>query len=331
MYESLKALDEIRLNFSQQGLFIINLTLAFIMFGVALDIKVDSFKKIINNPKSVVIGVISQFFLLPAVTFLIVWLLKSWITPSVALGMLLVASCPGGNISNFISAFAKGNAALSVSLTAIATLGAIFMTPINFSFWGGLYASTSPLLRPIEIDPLEMFKTVFVLLGIPLIVGLWFSAKFPKITAKIIKPIKNLSILVFMGIVVMAFINNFDYFINYIGYIFILVMIHNAVALTTGYSFASLFNITRKDRRSLSIETGIQNSGLGLVLIFNPNIFPPDLNVGGMAFVAAWWGIWHIVAGLMIAWLWQMKPLPDKEKVGYFRRKRENQTNVNEK
>jgi len=310
MLESLKVLDELRLNFSQSGLFVLNLTLAFIMFGVALEIKLEHFKKVILTPVSTLVGVFSQFFLLPLFTFLIAILLKHYITPTIALGMILVASCPGGNISNFMSSLARGNVALSVSLTAIATLSAIFMTPLNFSLWGGLFTDiysrtdASGLVRPLEIDVWQMFQTVFILLGIPLLLGMWFNHRFPDLTKKMVVPIKRLSIVFFMGMVVMAFMNNFDYFKAHIKYIFLLVLIHNAVALTAGYSIAALFKRNATDRKTISIETGIQNSGLGLVLLFNPKIFPPDLAIGGMAFITAWWGIWHILSGLGIAGLW---------------------------
>jgi len=310
MFESLKELDVLRLNFSQESLFVLNLTLAFIMFGVALEIKIEHFKKIILNPRSTIIGVISQFFLLPAITCAFALLMKNFITPTVALGMILVASCPGGNISNFISSLAKGNTALSVSLTAIATLVAIFMTPLNFAFWGGVFTKvyskmqTNQLLRPLEIDPMGIFTTVFILLGIPLVIGMWVAWRFPGFTSKIVKPVKRLSILIFIGIVVMAFANNYEFFVAHIQYIFILVLLHNATALATGYTFGSITKVPRIDRRTITIETGIQNSGLGLVLIFNPKIFPADLAVGGMAFVTAWWGIWHILAGLGLAGFW---------------------------
>ncbi|MFP4023463.1 MAG: bile acid:sodium symporter family protein [Thiohalospira sp.] len=306
---SLEVLDKIHLNFSQGGLLFMNITLAFIMFGVALEIDLESFRKIISKPKSLITGIISQFFLLPLLTFILVLILEP--TPAVALGMILVASCPGGNISNFISSMAKANIALSVSLTAFTTLGAIFMTPLNFAFWGGLYAKSHPLLRPIEIDPIQMFQTVFIILGIPLIIGMLFAKKFPELTSKIKKPIKILSILIFAGYVVAALSNNFNYFIKYIHLIALIVFIHNALALLTGFTFSTILKISRRDRRSISIETGIQNSGLGLVLIFNPKLFPPELELGGMAFIAAWWGIWHIIAGMGIASLWSRKKLTD--------------------
>lgn len=304
MYEELKALDTIRLNFSPAGLHVMNLTLAFIMFGVALDLKPDNFKRIVSNPKSTIIGFLSQFIILPALTFVLVWTLKSYITPSIALGMILVAACPGGNISNFISSLSKANIALSVSLTAIATLAAIVLTPANFAFWGKMYAASSPLVRPIEIDPLQMFQTVFILLGIPLISGIWFSWKFPETTKKIIRPIKSISIIIFVGFVIAALATNFSYFLQHIKFILFIVLIHNALAISTGYFAGLSFRLSSPDRRSVAIETGIQNSGLALVLIFNPKIFPEHLHVGGMAFIAAWWGIWHILSGLFIAYFW---------------------------
>ncbi len=310
MYEALLHLDELRLNFSSESLFVLNLTLAFIMFGVALEIKIEHFKQIVKKPKSAIVGFVSQFFVLPLVTFIVIMVFNRLITPNVALGMILVASCPGGNISNFISSLAKGNTALSVSLTALATLSALILTPFNFAFWGGLYTNfvshvdANSLLRPLEIDPIEMFKAVFILLGIPLVIGMFVNHRFPVFTSKIVKPLKNLSIILFMVIVVLAFKRNYDFFIQHIKYVFIIVLVHNALAISTGFVFATLFKLQRNDRRTISIETGIQNSGLGLVLIFNPKIFPVTLDVGGMAFIAAWWGIWHILAGLSIAFFW---------------------------
>lgn len=316
MHEDLLLLDSIRLNFSQASLHLMNITIGFIMFGVALDIKWGQFKDVLRNPRKVIVGLMAQFLILPAVTFLAVWLLGGFITPSVAFGMLLVASCPGGNVSNFISSVAKANVALSVSLTAAGTVLALIFTPLNFAFWGKLYSTTSPLLRPIVIDPLDMFRTVVILLGIPVIAGILFSQKLPRLTDKIKKPIKTLSIIIFAAFVIMAFRNNYGYFVQYINWILIIVLIHNSMALMSGYLTASVFGLNRIDRRTISIETGIQNSGLGLVLLFNPKIFPPELNMGGMAFIAAWWGIWHILAGLGIATFWSwVRPAKEAETV----------------
>jgi len=313
MKEALEVLDHVRLNFSQTGLLALNITIAFIMFGVALDIKIQHFKDVIMNPKSAIVGVVSQFLLLPAITFLFIILLNP--TPTVALGMILIASCPGGNISNFMSSLAKGNVALSVSLTAVATLAATFMTPLNFALWGKLYinyynsAGAGNYLVPIEIDFLQMVQTVVILLGIPVFLGLLFSQYMPRLTEKIKKPIRQLSIIIFIAFVIILLSANFNHFMSYIHLVFLIVLIHNALALGTGFSISSLFRLPRIDRRSITIETGIQNSGLALVLMFNPKIFPPELELGGMTIIAAWWGVWHIISGLSISTLWSKKEL----------------------
>lgn len=305
LFGNLEQLDTIRLNFNQESVNLMNIAIAFIMFGVALSIKPQHFKILIFNPKPVLLGVVAQYLLLPALTFLLVIILRP--STAVALGMILVAACPGGNVSNLISAISKSNITLSVSLTAITTVMSLFMTPFNFAFWGGLYAKHSPLLVPITIDPVEMFRTVFLILGIPVILGMFVGMKFPKFTKMVEKPVQATSIIFFIGFIVAALAGNFNLFLRYIHLIFFLVLIHNGLAFLSGYSLPKSLKVSEINSRTISIETGIQNSGLGLALIFNPRIFPPELHLGGMAFVAAWWGIWHIVAGLLLAFYWRRR------------------------
>ena len=312
MYEALQQLDPIKINFSASGMHVINIILSFIMFGVALGIKPAEFKELIKHPKSAIIGLTSQVIALPLVTFLLVIALSNWITPTVAMGMILVAACPGGNISNFMSSLSKANTELSVGLTATTTMLATITTPFNFAFYGGLYVKyiskhARHILQPLEIDNGQMFQTVFILLGIPLIAGIFFSHYFPRITEKLKKPIQVLSIVFFIAMVVLSFANNLDLFLKYILFIFFIVLIHNFLALFTGFGLASIFKLPNADRRTLTIETGIQNSGLGLVLLFNPKIFPPELALGGMLFITAWWGIWHIISGLSISLYWSKR------------------------
>lgn len=298
------------MNFSQDSLLILNLTIAFIMFGVALELRPVHFRNLALNPKSAIVGAISQFILMPAMTFILAIALRNYITPTIGLGMILVAACPGGNVSNFFSALARGNVALSVSLTAVSDLGAIVITPFNFAFWGSLFTkvysllNASELVRPLEIPLMHVFQTVVVLLGIPLVLGMIINLNFPKFTAGILIYIKRLSLLAFGAIIAVMFLKNWEYFVQYIRYIFLIVLIHNILALSVGYTFASLFKRPYRDRKTISIETGIQNSALALILLFNPNIFPPGIAVGGMAFIAAWWGLWHLVAGLVMGGIW---------------------------
>jgi BASS family bile acid:Na+ symporter len=294
-----ESIDALQLNLNSGGLHIMNLSLAFIMFGVALELTLDDFKKVAKNPKGTIIGLSSQFFLLPALTFLIVLILEPH--PSFALGMMMVAACPGGNISNFFSLLARGNAALSVSMTAFATMLSIFMTPFNFAFWASLYGPTNAILTEIHLELFEVFRIIVLILGIPLILGMTLRHFKDELSQTISPYIKNFGIIFFAGFVIVAFSMNFDNFMSYVHLVVVLVFIHNTVALSSGYGLAYIFKLPRKDRKSISIETGIQNSGLGLLLIFN--FFD---GLGGMALVAAWWGIWHIVAGLSIGWYWSI-------------------------
>jgi len=310
MLEAFQEMDSIRLNFSPDSLKILNLTIAFIMFGVALELKAQHFKNLALNPKSAIVGAVSQFILMPTMTFILAIVFRNYITPTIGLGMILVASCPGGNVSNFFSSLARGNVALSVSLTAISDFGAILITPFNFFFWGTAFTKTYALLsaseyvRPLEIPFMHVMQTIIVLLGIPLTLGMLINYFFPKFTDKILVHVKRLSLLAFAAIIAIMFMKNWEYFVEYIQYIFLIVFIHNAIALSMGYGFASLFKRPFRDRKTISIETGIQNSGLALVLLFNPKIFPAELAVGGMAFIAAWWGLWHLLAGLTMGGIW---------------------------
>ena len=312
MYEQLLLLDDVRINFSASGMHAVNIVLAFVMFGVALGIRAQMFKNVFKYPKSVLIGFFSQVVGLPAMTFLLVILFNNWITPMVAMGMILVASCPGGNISNFMSQMSKAHIELSVSMTAISTALSTIITPFNFALWGGFYVNfvnkrAADALQILEIPVLQMFETIFILLGIPLILGMLTAKYLPKIAEKLKKPMQYFSLIFFVIMVVLAFGNNLNLFMKYIFFIFILVFIHNGSALALGYGLASAFRLPDIDRRTLTIETGIQNSGLGLVLLFNPKIFPPELAIGGMLFVTAWWGIWHIISGVTVSFLWSRR------------------------
>lgn len=165
-----ESLNAINIHLGNTGLLVMNISLAFIMFGVALELSVSDFKRLINDPKPTIIGVFSQFFLLPALTYLLVIAFRP--QPSLALGMFMVAACPGGNISNFFSLLARGNAALSVSLTAIATSLAIILTPFNFTLWASLYEPTHLILKDIHINLWEVLKIIGLILGIPLLLGM---------------------------------------------------------------------------------------------------------------------------------------------------------------
>lgn len=289
-------IDSIVLNFSPASLTLLNAILAIVMFSIALDLKPDNFSRLLSQPRSLLAGVISQFLLLPAFTFVLVLIMSP--RPSIALGMMLVAACPGGNISNFITHRAGGNAALSVSLTAFATVGAIIMTPFNTAFWASLYEPTAAILRQTSIDPVQVAVTVFFMLILPLCLGVLTNIRKPELAQKIRKPLQWLSMAIFVAFIVLALAANWGFFLNYAGAVALLVVIHNGLALLIGNTTSRIAGLSEFDRRSITIETGIQNSGLGLILIF---AFFNGL--GGMAVVAAFWGIWHAISGMGLALL----------------------------
>ena len=313
MKEQLESLNSVSINFGEGGVMIVNVILAFVMFGVALGIKPRTIKDIVKKPKAIMAGALLQWFALPAVTFVVALALSPIITPMVALGMILVASCPGGNISNFLSSLSKGNVVLSVSLTAVTTSMSPIITPLNFFLWGSLYSHFISIKNdiPVLVIPFfPMLEQILLLLGLPIVLGLLFAHYYPSATKKIMKPLQALSVVLFIGMVVVAFTQNFQIFIDNIFYVFFIVMLHNAVALATGYFGGRMAGLPRNDVKSMTIETGIQNSGLGLALLFNHAIFPPEIwhgHYGGMLFVTAWWGIWHIISGLSVAYYFRRK------------------------
>ena len=307
--ETISAIDSIEVQLNAGGMNTINIVLAFVMFGVALGIKPRMFVDVFKKPKSVLLGMLCQLILLPALTCGLAILFGSWISPMMGLGMILVAACPGGNISNFMSSLGKANIELSVSLTAISTALAVLMTPFNFWLWGNLYLSSAAVAADVPrlVIPLwDVFKTIFILLGIPLTLGILCSQYLPKVANALKKPLQWISIVFFIAMVILSFSSNMDAFLRCVKYIFLVVLIHNLLALSIGYSVGTIAKVPFRDRRTLTIETGIQNSGLGLALMLGTSLFANFPPHGGMLVITAWWGIWHIIAGLTIATIFNL-------------------------
>ena len=296
----MQELDNVQIHFDNSGLWVLNVALAIVMFGVALGITTKDFKRLLLEPKLVFVGLLSQFVLLPLLTFGLVVLIEP--QPSIALGMMMVAACPGGNISNFMTHLAKGNTALSVSLTALSTCLAMIMTPFNFELYGNLYQPTAQILKTVSVNPFELVKLVILILGIPLVLGMFFRYKHEVLATKLSSFLRPVSILIFAAIVVIAFTQNLDVFNQYVHHVLIIGIAHNILAILLGFFVAKIFMLSFKNQKTLAIETGIQNSGLGLLLIFT--FFN---GLGGMAILAAFWGIWHIISGLCLAFYWSYK------------------------
>lgn len=302
----MESVDQVQLNFNPATLTLLNVLIGMIMFGVALDIRVQDFKRILTDPRGPLVGLSAQFLFLPAMTFVLVLIIEP--LPSIALGMMMVAACPGGNFSNFLAHHAGANAALSVSMTAISTALAVVMTPANLSFWGGLNPSTAAILREVDLDPFALFKTILIILGLPLAAGMLVAGKKPVVAARLRRPMKVFSLSAFGLFIIGALIGNWEHFLQNVGYVAFAVALHNGLGLALGYWSGRLLGCHRYDARAISIEVGIQNSALALVLIFG--FFD---GLGGMAIIAAWWGVWHLISGLTVATYWSKHPVPIPE------------------
>lgn len=292
--------DQVLIQFNADQQIGLYWVLAFIMFGVALQIDVKDFRKILTHPKGVGVGLFSQFVFLPLLTYLLV----CWASPhpSLALGMFLVASCPGGNISNFMSSHARANVPLSVTLTAFASAFAIVLTPLNFMFYASLYTPTQELLQSISVDGASLFKLQLMMLALPLILGMGFASRFPSGAKALARWVHPLSLGIFIVLVSVAFWGNRGLFVEHFEVFFYWVLLHNAIALMSGYGLGFVLKLDVHMCRTIALETGIQNSGLGLALVF---AFFQGL--GGMAMITAWWGIWHIVSGLSVSSYFRLK------------------------
>lgn len=289
--------EAVHIRFDPDSQALLHALLAFIMFGVALELGVADIRGAFKRPRPTLVGMLSQFALLPAFTFLLLLVWRP--APGLALGLILVAACPGGNVSNFISAMARADVALSVTLTAVSTLLCVFLTPFNFGLWAGLLPDVQGMLTTVHLDAADLVRSVITLLLLPVLAGMAVNARWPVLSQRIRLPVRRVSMFLFLSLVAFALWNNRDGFMQHLDRVFMLVLVHNMLALAMGYYTGKAFRLEERQCRSLSIETGIQNAGLGLVISLS--FFP---SIGEMALVCAWWGVWHILSGMTLGWLW---------------------------
>lgn len=300
----MESIDAINIHFSQDNLRVLNICLALIMFSIALDIRREDFESLWKNPKPALIGMIAQLILLPIGTVALVFIFNS--PPSVALGMVAISACPGGNNSNYSTHLAKGNTALAITTTSISVIVCMVTMPLYIWLGAKVIPNISNLQREVSLDPFEMIKIVGLLILTPLVIGMLVRQKFPDFTAKIQKPFKTLSMILFFGLIMGAMLANIKNIKEYVGQVFLIVAVLNALALSGGYYFAKINGLSEADRRAITFETGIHNVTLALIVIFN--FFD---GLGGMALVAAWYGIWDLMTGFALAIYWGKKGIKE--------------------
>jgi BASS family bile acid:Na+ symporter len=288
--------DQLQFHFDPGSVRALEVALSTIVFGAALDLRVADLRRIAVSPKGPGIGLLAQFVLLPALASLAIWLLRP--APSIGLGLLLVAACPGGASSNFFTMLARGNVALSVTISAVSTLTAIAMTPLNFVFWGSTNPVTAELLRQIQVDPLAILRSGVITLILPTLAAMAVRRWRAGLADRLLTPVRVAGAILMIGFIAGGFASNLGH-IGTLREAVAIVLIVNGAGLAAGYGLARLAGLPAYDAKAVSLETGIQNVGFGLVLVFQ--FFG---GLGGMALIVGWWGVWHTISALALSLVW---------------------------
>ena len=288
------ALDSLRIVLDPFGQAGVALALVLVMFSVALGLRVDDFAFLREKPLLFAGGVISQVVILPLVTFLLILVLRP--AASIALGMIVVACCPGGAVSNLLTYLSRGNVAVSVALTATSSLLAAILTPTSILFWSQAYEPTATLLRTLDVNPLIFIGQTTLLLAVPLVLGMVLAARAPDVAARIKQRTTVLGVSVLVGVIIYGIVYFFPVLFPALPLLGGIVVLHNALAFATGALAGKALSRLSATRRALTFEIGIQNSGLALVILLSQL-----KGLGGAAAIAAVWGVWHLIAGGLLA------------------------------
>ncbi len=240
---------------------ILAISLIIIMFGMGLSLTLADFKRVLSFPKAMVIGLACQFITLPLIGYLIATSLD--LSPTSAIGIMLLAACPGGPTSNMLTYLAKGDLALSVSLTAMASVLSILTIPFVMQF---AMAEFSDMDQKVSVDAGTMIKQLLIIVLIPVGIGMYVKGKFPRFSAKMERPVKIASAIIFVLVVVGVTISIKDVFMMYLKEAGLPAILLNISTMTLGFLLAVWFKLTRPQAISISIETGIQNGTLAITL-----------------------------------------------------------------
>jgi BASS family bile acid:Na+ symporter len=214
--------------------------------------------------------------------------------------MLLVACCPGGSLSNVVTHWGRGDTAYSVSLSAVATVLAFILTPFNFAWTMSANPATHSFMQTLLLSPMDIASSLLFLLGIPLLAGLWLRHRHPMMADRWREPLGRFGLIALLLFIVIGLVRERHLLNVAILLPFALVVAHNALGLALGWITGNLFGLGVAQRRAITVEAGMQNSGLALGIIalqFDSNL--------GMVIIASLWGIWHIVSGMSLAFLWR--------------------------
>jgi BASS family bile acid:Na+ symporter len=300
----MESIDQALFNFSPKIGLAVAVMVGFLVFAVALDLTWDQFGGVLKKPKALGIGLLAQYLILPGVAFSIGLLMAA--TPSIALGLLLVACCPAGALSNYLTGVARGSVATSVSMTATSTLFSVVATPILFAFWASMNPEAKAVLERIEIDPKRVATLLLLMLIIPVAAGMIIRAKRPKTADKIRVWARRIAGIVFTVVVAILLLGNIKVLGGFAKMALPPVFITFAIAVALGWGLARASGLMAADRRAVTLEVAFQNVALaiGLAVAFFPEL-------AGVAITSILWGVVHLTLGFAIAAVWMRMPIAD--------------------
>ena len=298
-------IDQLDLNLADGFQLAVKAIVALFLFGIALDTKIGDFRDVARRPWVILAGLFAQYVVMPGLTVLLTLALD--VRGSVAIGMILVVCCPAGNLSNILTHRSRGDVALSVSLTAVSTIAAVVVTPIALAFWCGLNPAADDLLRDVHIDPWDMVAEAIFLIGLPFALGILIAWRRPSVSERARKIVEPAALTLLLLIVVGGLAGQFGTFIDYVGVVAVAIILQNALSLLVGYGTGRATRLPESGVRAMTLELGLRNTGLALVLALG---FFGEL--GGVAFVAAMWGLWDVITGLVLSTWWRRRPPADR-------------------
>ncbi len=305
MLAAVTDIDQLDLNLADGFQLAVKAIVALFLFGIALDTKIGDFRDVARRPWVILAGLFAQYVVMPGLTVLLTLALD--VRGSVAIGMILVVCCPAGNLSNILTHRSRGDVALSVSLTAVSTIAAVVVTPIALAFWCGLNPAADDLLRDVHIDPWDMVGEAIFLIGLPFALGILIAWRRPSVSERARKIVEPAALTLLLLIVVGGLAGQFGTFIDYVGVVAVAIILQNALSLLVGYGTGRATRLPESGVRAMTLELGLRNTGLALVLALG---FFGEL--GGVAFVAAMWGLWDVITGLVLSTWWRRRPPADR-------------------
>lgn len=270
------------------------ISLGIIMLGMGLSLVPNDFKRVALYPKAAAIGILNQIIILPLVGFLLLMIIPMR-DPQLAVGIMILAACPGGPTSNLISHISRGDTALSITLTAISSLIVVFTIPLIVNF------SMAHFLQVGEYVPLPIFDTmikVLIITLVPVAIGMFIRAKSPKFSYKMSKPVKIMSGVLLFIIIMAAILNDKENFFSFFAQAGPVALALNVVMLIVGYFSARLLSLKISQSITISIESGIQNGTLGIAIAATL-LHNPTMTISPAIYSL----IMFMTAGVIIAWM----------------------------